>query len=484
MAKKNTKSENQQQNFPPVVTVLGHVDHGKTSLLDAIRKTSIAAAESGGITQKIGASSVQLLHEGVQRSITFIDTPGHEAFDKMRSRGALAADVGLLIVSSTDGVMPQTKESIQILQKAQLPFIVVLTKADLADKNPEKVKQQLIKEKVLLEGYGGDVPLIEVSAKTGINIKELLDLILLFFDMRKKSDVSSENPLSAIVIESGLDQKAGPKATIVVKNGTVNVRDDIVCLDQTARVRNMIDPTGKRVMTASVGEAVEVLGFTKVPAVGSIVMHVGSENHTKEALRTESLEKPEFTAEEGLSLLLIADTEGSLEAIKNRLPEKVRLLLDRTGEVSTADVLFAKSAGAIILSFNTKIRTDVKDLAFQEKVLLKNYTLIYEMLEEIKDVLEGKRVALLEQIFGTAKILAEFPFEKQKVLGIQVLDGRIARGDKVRLMAGETVKGESTVTSVRQGKNTVSKVEKGIEAGIILSPGLDFTIGDMLLSHS
>ena len=249
MAKDQQNTHSGTQSFPPVVAVLGHVDHGKTTLLDAIRNTSIVDREHGGITQKIGASSVEIIHEGEKRWITFIDTPGHEAFSKMRGRGANASDLALLIVAATEGVKPQTRESIEVLKQTGTPFIVVLTKADLPTKNTEKVKQELLKEQILLEGYGGETPLIEVSAKTGMNIKELLDLILLVFDMHKASDyhekISSSASLRAVVIESKLDNRAGAKATVIIKNGSLKQREEIAVDGQIFKVRTILNTQGK-----------------------------------------------------------------------------------------------------------------------------------------------------------------------------------------------------------------------------------------------
>lgn len=477
----------QTQFIPPVVSVLGHVDHGKTTLLDAFRKSNIAAREHGGITQKIGASTVEVMHDGQKKRITFIDTPGHEAFSKMRSRGSQAADIGLLIVSAVDGVMPQTKESIQLLQQAKVPFIVVLTKSDSPEKNTEKIKQQIIRENVLLEAYGGDVPVIEVSARTGANIKELLDLILLVWSMQTVPVAKADDPLQAIIIESKLDPKAGSRATAIIKSGTIAVKDEIVAGDVTGKVRSLITDTGKQVPQATVGEAVEILGFEKVPPVGSIVArsseHVVSSSQVQGSQFT--VDSSQFGQEKTLSLILVADTQGSLEAILYALPAEVDVKIAKTGEVSEADILFAKSVGGIVLSFNSKLRPDVIKLAQTEKILLKNYTIIYEMLDEIQQVVEGKAQALLEQVYGVAKILATFPYEKTTVLGLNVMDGRVARGDKVRILRGEDqVVGESQITSVRQGKETVSKVEKGQECGIIISPTLDITIGDMVVCHS
>lgn len=493
MANDQKTTTNDAQHFPPVVAVLGHVDHGKTTLLDAIRKTSIADREHGGITQKIGASAVEIVHEGQKRWITFIDTPGHEAFSKMRGRGAQAADIALLIVAATEGVKPQTKESIEVLRSTATPFIVVLTKADLPTKNSEKVKQELMKEQIMLEEYGGDTPVIEVSAKTGLNVKELLDLILLMFDMHKEADyaqkVSASAPLQAIVIESKLDPRAGAKATVVIKNGSIAAREELATDGQVFKVRTILNDRGKQVTQASVGEAVELLGFTEVPNVGGIITSKAAAKPQEQpqvpaqALKRELVYRKE-EEHMGISLILVADTQGSLEAIVNALPEEIKLVTKKTGEVSEADILMAKSVGGIVLSFNTKIKPDVQRLAYTEKVLLRNYTIIYELLDELRDALEGKLQAQMEQIFGRAKILARFPFEKTFAFGVSVLEGRVAKGDRIRIMRGDDVVGEGMLNSLRVGKNPTSKVEKGHEAGVVITPALDIQVGDVILSHS
>lgn len=491
---KANNNENKPAKFPPVVAVLGHVDHGKTTLLDAIRKTSIADREKGGITQKIGASSIEFMHDGEKSRITFIDTPGHEAFGKMRGRGVQAADLALLIVSSADGVKPQTKESIKALQDSKTSFIVVLTKSDLPTKNPEKTKQELVREEVMLEGYGGDIPTIEVSAKTNHNIKELLDLILLMFAMQKGpeygKDVSSNAPLEAVVIEAKLDNRAGSKATVIIKNGSMHARDEVQTDGQVFKIRTLLDTVGNQVQSATVGDAVEVLGFEKVPNVGGIIrakisgVPAGLDPHAvQKPLKLELVYK-KVEKHKGISVVLVADTQGSLEAIVNALPEGVRIVAKKTGEVTEADILLAKSTEAIVLSFNTKIKPDVSNFAYLEKVLLRNYEIIYELLDEVEDALEGKLLSQMEQIYGQAKILAKFPFEKTFAFGISILEGRIARGDRLRVMRGEQVVGEVTITSLRVGKNATSKVEKGNEAGIVFSSGLDIQVGDMILSHS
>src|SRR5680860_56674 len=485
MDAKNKNSSNENL-YPTVIAVLGHVDHGKTTLLDSIRKTNIAQREHGGITQKIGASEIEIKHEGKSRKITFIDTPGHEAFSKMRGRGVKAADIALLIVALNDGVKPQTKESIELLKKSKTPFIVVLTKSDLPDVNVEKVKQQFLKEEITLESYGGDVPSIEVSAKSNHNVKELLDLILLIYDVNsEKFTFSEKKELEAIVIESKLDLRAGPKATVVIKNGTIRVREEIWAGKIKAKVRSIVNDKGIQLKEVTVGQAVEILGFEETPEVGEIVTAKFEEKKELVEIPLEIQEQePHEIQDEMPTFIICADTYGSLEALIESLPKELKIASSKTGDIESSDVLYAKSIGAVILGFNIKIKPDVLKLAETEKVLLRNYSLIYEMIQEVEDLLEGKRLAMLEQVYGRAKVLASFPFEKTKALGITVLEGRIAKGDHVRLMRGEEIIGESHVNSVRIGKDPTSKIEKGQEAGIIISPLLDFTIGDMLICHN
>ncbi len=492
MDSKNDKNV-ENEFYPPVVAVLGHVDHGKTTLLDAIRKTNVASGEHGGITQKIGASEIEVMHDGKLRKITFIDTPGHEAFSQMRGRGAQAADIGLLIVSSVDGVMPQTKESIQLLKNSKIPYIVVLTRSDDPNKQVEKTKQQLLKEEVLIEGYGGDIPVIEVSGKTGDHVKELLDLILLVYEMKKEANFypfKKTGALMGIVIESKLDKNAGPRATVVVKNGILKVKTEIFAGDIRAKVRGLISDKGKSLQEVSVGEAVEVLGFEKVPVVGSVVTDtpkVAEAFAYKEEVVTTKLPDSPFEIENQnvLSIVLCADSAGSLEAIMNAVPKgNLQFVVQKTGDIDVSDVLFAKSTGSIVLGFNIKIKPEIVKLAKTEKVLVKNYTIIYEMIDEVSDFVQGKLESLQEEILGIAKVLASFPYEKTKVMGIKVAEGRIAKGDKIRIMRDETVIGETRVTNARKGKEQTSKIDTGEEGGIIASPFLDFSIGDMIISHS
>ena len=471
---------NNDIQISPVVSVLGHVDHGKTTLLDAIRKTNIAGGEFGGITQAIGASEIETIIDGKKRKITFIDTPGHEAFSKMRGRGSNVADVGLLIISSTDGIMPQTIESAKLLKNAKIPFIVVFTKSDLPGNITAQIKQQLLKEEIVLDEFGGEVPSISVSAKTNENIDKLLSLIILVFDLNYKNpNEVFEKPFRGIIIESKLDSKAGPKVTMVVKSGKISKGEIIWAGKIKCKIKALINPRGIQVNEILAGGACEVLGFDSVPEVGSTVAKTETEafeivNKAKDIGENEPI----------LSIILSADTKGSLEAIINSLPPEIAVILAKTGEVSENDINFAKSTKSIVLSFNNKIRSNVIKLAKTEKVLVKNYSIIYEMLDELQEALKGKKLEGQEEILGVARIQGEFTFDKKKVCGILVEDGRIAKGDKIRLIRGEEVVGEANITSLRIGKDVATKVEKNKEAGIILSPQLDFSMGDVILSYS
>jgi translation initiation factor IF-2 len=339
-----------------------------------------------------------------------------------------------------------------------------------------------------------------------------------------KQKTVSDNRLKGIIIESQLDQKSGPRATVVIKSGTLSVRQEIECDGIKARVRTIINDKGIHLNKAAVGEAVEILGFEKVPSIGGMVTRKGENINTEvrgpaagflpanapssgsvrvvgnpsSSVTPSSTSAPFRSGQEAmpmpedflnekeiptLSIVLCADNQGSLEAIVRSLPKEINIALQKTGDITTTDILLAKSINAIVLGFNTKMRSEIIKFAAQEKVLAKNYKIIYELISEIKDVLEGKQLALVEEIFGRAKILAVFPYDATKVLGIKVLEGRVARGDKIRLIRKEEIIGESTINSVRAGKNIVSKIGEGQEGGIILSPFLDFTIGDMLVCH-
>lgn len=425
---------------PPIVVVLGHVDHGKTTLLDAIRSSDVASGEYGGITQSIGAYQIN--------NITFIDTPGHEAFSAMRSTGAKVADIAVLVVAANDSVMPQTAESIKIIQEAKIPYIVALNKIDLPEANFDKTVQDLLRHNVLLENYGGDVPFVKISAKKKEGIKELLDLISLLAQMNDiKGD--PEAPLEFTVIESKMAKNRGPVSTIIVRNGTIKIGEN--------NVRALLDWQGKNILSAGPGTPVEVLGWTKVDSGRATLARM--------------------TTSEDLNLILKTDTNGSLAAILAKIPPNVKLIQNSTGEISDADILLAKSTKAIILGFNVK--NSAAKLAENEKVLVRTYKIIYELLDELSDAANGMLTPVeVEEILGKGEIVAEFPFEKLKIAGIKITEGRIAKGDLVKI---NDVK--SKIKSLRVGKDEVNKVEKGKDCGVLLDPQIDFKLGTDIISY-
>lgn len=490
---------------PPVVVVLGHVDHGKTTLLDAIRKTEVAAREYGGITQSIGAYQVSLSPQGenssrekemsrgilrqaqdeyAPRMLTFIDTPGHEAFTKMRSRGVSVADIAVLVVAANDSVMPQTAESIKIIKEAKIPYVVAVNKIDLPEANFDKVVKDLLRHEVMLEGYGGDVPVVKVSAKKGEGVKELLGLLGLMADMAGlKGD--DDAPLSAVIIESRMDKGRGPLGTAVVKNGTLRVGDEIYVEGKKSKIRALIDYKNEQISEVGPGTPVVILGLSTVPSVGTEVSStLLPTSESSSPVTTAGLAKSSQTGEQSLNLILKADTVGALEAITATIPGNVNLLQSSVGEITDADVLLAKPAKAIILGFNVKVAPTALKLAEIEKVLVRTYKIIYELLDELADAAAGMLTPEeTEETLGAGQIIAEFPFEKLRVAGTRVTDGRIARGDLVRVTRGEEVIGESKIKSARISREEANRVEKGRECGILLEPQVDFRVGDAIISY-
>lgn len=462
---------------PPVVVVLGHVDHGKTTLLDSIRKTDVAIKEYGGITQSIGAYQVEV-KDG---TITFIDTPGHEAFTKMRSRGASVADIAILVVAANDSVMPQTVESIKIIKDAGIPYVVAINKTDLPEANVDKVIQDLLRYDVLLENYGGNVPYLKVSAKRGDGVVELLELIKLLAEM---SDIKGDpsNPLEAYVIESKMDKNRGPLATLIIKDGQIKVGDTVVIDKISSKIRALINYKNEPQKEALPGTPVEILGLSSVPMVGSVVLTPGQTLKPVDDTvisGASDLKRSGQLGEQSLSLTLKADTIGSLEAITALIPENVNVVSAGVGEISEADILLAKSTKAIILGFNVKIASSAVKLSEIEKVLVRTYKIIYELLDELKDAASGMLVPVeTEEVLGKGKIIAEFPFEKLRIAGTKVTEGRIARGDLVKI---NDIK--SKIKSVRVGKDEITKVEAGKECGILFDPQIDFHHGDDIICY-
>ncbi len=460
----------------PIVVVLGHVDHGKTTLLDAIRKTSVASREAGGITQSIGASKITFTGEaGQNKSICFIDTPGHAAFSKMRGRGAKVADIAILVVAQDDGVQPQTKEALQIIRDAKIPFIVAGTKADVAGTNPEVLKGQLEKEEVFFEGRGGDTPFVSVSAKTGAGITELIKMIILVSDISDLRGGPNE-PLEAVVIESG-KEKMGPFASVVVRNGSMKVGEIIFAEEVECKIRGLFDDKGVLKKEVLPGEPAKIIGFSEVPPVGAVISR---ESH--EAVLEASKPKSAFDLrrlkDDEIPVIIKASNAGALEAIIAALPPKIVVVDSGVGEITTSDVLNAKTGNAYIFSFESKIPNEVIKLAEAEKIKVAKFDIIYELLQEIVEILKKGKVEEL----GRAEIVASFPFNNKKVAGCKVLSGRISKGDTLILMRSERELGRTKASSLKKLKAEVVGVGPAEEFGVIMSPQLDFDKGDVLVS--
>ncbi len=500
MTKKTVHKNDSLPYFCPVVSVLGHVDHGKTSLLDKIRRTNVVSKEFGGITQHIGAYQITTPNN---KKITFIDTPGHEAFNKMRSRGASVSDLAILVVSASDGVMPQTIESIKHIKGAKIPYIVAATKIDLTEAQIDKVKKQLSKNGVEIDEYGGNVPVVPVSSKTGQGIDKLLEMIHLISDLHEiKTDHSI--PFTGVVIEAKIDKGKGPTATIIVRNGTIKQGDEIVTKDGVeGKVRAMFDESGQIVNLAFAGKPVEIIGLSKLVAVGSTIYKKGEttitglqsstvrgvHSHTSEVSlpltsTPASLEIPKATdiTPQKLKIILKADTAGSLEAILGSIKDNVEIVSSGTGTLNESDVILAKSSGAMIIGFNVKPSSSVTKLATSEKVMIKTYHIIYEMLKEIDEVVEALAKGGLEEVLGESKIIAQFEIKGEKVAGVRVVSGRVALGDKVKIMRGLKEIGRARIKSLRHQKEEITKAEMGSEAGLVLSPKLDFLPNDAIIS--
>jgi translation initiation factor IF-2 len=482
------------QPRPPVVTILGHVDHGKTTLLDYIRKSRLAAKEHGGITQRIGAYEIDTEIKGYKTSkITFIDTPGHEAFSLLRARGANVADIALLIIDAKDSVMPQTAESISHIKSAKIPYIVVLNKIDLPEADPEKVKNDLMKYEVMVEGKGGTVPTVEISAKTGKGVSNLLETILLLAaDLNLSFD--PKKPLQAYIIETKKDRR-GIVGSIVIKDGSIKVGDIIYSLDKKAKVKSLINDLGQSVPDAYPSTPIEVLGFDEMPEVGSLISNMPSavkaavvETPTqKKAFSLEAILKPEVE-EKKLSLIVKADSIGSLEAITNALQknDNVEIILKAVGEVNKSDIFLAKTTQAIIIGFSVGIPPEVRNQAKQEKVIIKTYNIIYELLDELQEVAELlKEKEEKEKSFkGEAKVLATFIIEGERIFGLKVTKGKMNLGDQIEVYRQNNLIGKTKLVSLKIRAKTVNEVKKEQEAGMVFGPPLDINVGDVVKSIS
>jgi len=475
---------------PPVVAILGHVDHGKTTLLDYIRKTKLANKEFGGITQKIGAYEVKTNILGYKNDkITFIDTPGHEAFSKLRSRGANIADLSLLIIDAKDGIMPQTIESISHIKAANIPFIVVLNKIDLPEANPEKVKLQLGKYGVLVEGKGGKIPVVEISAKTGAGLNDLLESILLLSTELNLTYNPKNLPLGYI-IEAKKD-KRGIIASVILKDGHLKIGDVIYCKDNQAKVRSLVNDLGMRLEIVYPSTPFELLGFEMEPEVGSLIGNKKISEEKQNIITPspyDNITNPFSPQEEKkqLSLIIKAESQGSLEALEQSLSKNnnLEIILKGVGEITKSDIFLAKTTKAIIVGFTIPLSKEIKEMADQEKVIIKTYHLIYELIEELNEVsqLLKEKQEKEKNLKGEAKILANFIIDGEKVYGIKVTRGKFNLGDQIEVFRNGNFFGKTKLVSLKIRAQKVNEVKKEQEAGMIFGPPLDITVGDMIKS--
>lgn len=487
---------------PPVITVMGHVDHGKTSLLDAIRKTNVTAREAGGITQHIGASEVEV-HGN---KIVFLDTPGHEAFTSMRARGAKVTDIAVLVVAADDGVMPQTKEAINHAKAANVPMIVAMNKIDKPNVNPDRVKQELAENGVLIEEWGGDTICVPVSAKTGEGIENLLEMILLAAEMLELK-ANPKRLASGTVIEAKLDKGRGPVATVLVQNGTLKIGDSIVAGSSYGRVRAMMNDKGKAIKKAGPSTPVEILGLSDVPEAGDLFNAVREDKIARQIVEKRKLKVREenlnATArvtledlfkhiQEGnvkeLNIIVKADVQGSVEAVKQSLMKlsndevKVKVIHGGVGTITESDIMLASASNAIIIGFNVRPSSMVESLAERENVDLRTYRIIYEAIEDIEAAMKGMlEPEYKEVVLGKTEIRATFKVPGVGTIGgAYVLDGKITRNAKIRLIRDGIVIHEGEISSLKRFKDDVREVAAGYECGVGIANYNDIKEGDII----
>jgi translation initiation factor IF-2 len=498
------ENEAQLINRPPVVTILGHVDHGKTSLLDAIRQTDVAAGEAGGITQHIGAYQV----ESKGRLITFLDTPGHAAFTQMRARGAQGADIVVLVVAADDGVMPQTREAIAHAKAARVPIIVAMNKIDKANANPERVKQQLAEQELVPDEWGGNTMVIPVSAKQKQGIDDLLEGVLLVAD-NTSIKANPDGKVIGTVIEAELDKSKGTMATLLIQNGTLESGDIVVAGTTHGRLRALSDYKGKPVKKAGPSTPVAVMGLNEVPSAGDLFEVVDSEKEARlivaerlalaksqaQTKKKVSLEDLFANVQAGeakeLNLIVKADVQGSLDPIVselNKLGEGeigIRVLYSETGNIGDNDVMLASASNAIIIGFNVQADVSARRVAEKEGVDIRLYEIIYRMTEDIEKALNGMlEPETKEKIIGRAQVLAVFAASKfGKVAGCRVTDGELRRNAKIRLYRGTDILYEGDLSSLRHEKEDVREVREGYECGVGFKNFNDIQVGDQLVCY-
>ncbi len=501
--KEKPKRELVYRPRPPIVTVMGHVDHGKTTLLDFIRKTKVTEKEAGGITQHIGASVVEV--KG--KKIVFLDTPGHEAFTAMRARGARTTDIAILVVAADDGVMPQTLEALNHAKAAGVPIVVAINKVDKPEARPDRVRQQLSDHGLVPDDWGGDTVMVEVAAKTGVGVDNLLEMVLLVAEMADLKADPDDTP-GGIVVEANLDKGKGPVATLIVQQGTLKRGQILITDGSWGRIRAMLDASGRFIDSAGPSMPVEVLGLENVPTPGEKFRVAEDEREVRELMAARETERRENEAglkgkrltleelyekmQEGqsplLSLVLKCDVQGSLEAFRTSLQKLatedvgIQIVHEGVGRISESDVMLASASNAIIIGFNVRPDPNAKKIAENEGVQIRLYQVIYDMLDDVKAALEGMLQPILrEHVLGQAEIRAVFKVPKAgKIAGCYVQEGLIRRNAKVRLVRDGVVVWEGAIGSLRRLKDDAREVNAGYECGIGLADFQDFKEGDVL----
>ncbi|MBW6442047.1 GTP-binding protein [Patescibacteria group bacterium] len=489
-----TKNKTEEITRAPIVTFMGHVDHGKTSILDNIRKTNVQENEYGGITQHIGA--YQISHN--EKKITFIDTPGHAAFTQMRARGGRAADIVVLVVAAEEGVKPQTKEAISHIKAAKVPLIVAINKMDKPGADARKVKQELAQENILVEDWGGEEICVEISAKTGEGLDKLLDAIILLSEI---IDIKAnfEGDLEAIIIESRLDRKKGVVVSCIVRNGTLEVGDSVTASGVEAKIKRMSDYNGNIVTTAFPSDPVEILGFSSVPHVGDLILTKGSDL-AELSIDENKVQIVGQDAKRMISIVLKADTEGTLEAVKSSLSDLVtssaettyalKFLHTGTGDITESDVMLAQSGRGVVIGFDIKISPAVEDLAESSDVLVKSYKTIYDLIDDASKLLEGTAVTEMAKVKGRAKVLKIFKLESGDIIaGCKVLAGalkvksRIAIYDKnpADVNKSDEPLFYASVKKLKKGKDDIDIAGKDNECGVLLKPQYEEISEDMYM---
>jgi translation initiation factor IF-2 len=490
---------------PPVITIMGHVDHGKTRLLDAIRQTHVAEGEAGGITQHIGAYQV----ETQGRKLTFLDTPGHEAFTAMRARGAQATDITVLVVAADDGVMPTTREAIAHIRSANVPMVVAINKIDLPAANPDRVKQQLSDAGVMPEDWGGDVPFVEVSAKERLGIDDLLEILLLVADVNELK-ANPLKPATGVVVEAQVDSSRGAVATVLVQSGTLNLRDVMVAGSTWGRIKAMFDDHGKRVRRAGPSTPVEVLGLMEVPQAGDpflvfedekVARSLAEQRLAERRIEVLSENRPVKLTElfdqvkegktEELRIILKADVQGSLGAIQNALLKlnedtdqgvQLSIQLSSTGAISESDVNLANVTNGIVIGFNVRPDAAAKRAADKAGIDIRFYTIIYDLLDEVKAAMTGLLAPVFEDVTdGFAEVRQTFKLPNNDVVaGLMVIDGKVTRNSRARVLRSGTMVFEGGIKSLKRMKDDAREVAAGYECGLSLDGFNDIQIGDQM----